>query len=279
MDVAILQFFETIRNPFLTAVLGFFSLLGEAAVLTAVVLLLYWLFPSKASEQAFFTVLTGFCLNSLVKYAVHRTRPYGAGAVSKLDPPFGASLDVSASFPSGHVQMTACFFGAVGANSKKPLSPALCGAAVLFVAVARMYFGVHYPSDVLAGLLMGLAIAVFWTLVFFYAYPFRILILLGFAALSLIPLAFSPSQDYLQAAGLLAGAAVSTAGLSFCNEGIPAPFPRRLWRIPVGGALLAVAFTVFLLFPETPSFFFLKWFFLAFTAAFCAKLTFEKLQI
>lgn len=279
MDAAILQFFETIRNPFLTAVFGVFSLLGEAAVITALVLLLYWLFPSKTGELALVTALSGFCLNSFLKFTVHRPRPYVSGTVKKLDPFLGGELDGSASFPSGHTQITTGFFGTLAVHFKRALAFALCSGTVLLVALSRIYFGVHYPSDVLAGLLFGLFAVLLWTLVFRYAYSFREFILLGLAALSLIPLCFSPSQDYLQAAGLLSGAAVSLAVLTFCSEGKPAEFPRRLLRVPVGGALLVLVFAIFLLFPENPAFLFLKWFFLALAAILCAKLTFEKLQI
>lgn len=279
MDEAILHFFESIRNPFLTAFLGLFSLLGEAVVLAAAALLLFWLLPRKIGEQTLFALVSGLCLNAFLKYTIARPRPYAAGAAEKLDPPLGSAPDDFASFPSGHTQMTAGFFGTLAFRFRRILYFVLCGAAVLLVGIARIYFGVHYPTDVLAGLFFGLFFALFWALVFKFAYPYRRLILLCIAALSLIPLCLSPSRDYLQAAGLVAGAAVSLAVLSLCGEETLPEFPLRLLRIPVGMALILLAFAISLLFPETAPLLFLKWFFLAVSSILCTKLTFEKLQI
>ena len=60
------------------------------------------------------------------------------------------------SFPSGHTTAAFAFAGAVWfADSKKWLKWVALAAAVL-MGFSRLYVGVHYPSDVLAGILIGL---------------------------------------------------------------------------------------------------------------------------
>ena len=279
MDATILRFFEGIRSPVLTTIFGVFSMLGEAVVISAIVLVVFWLAPRRVGEQALVTVITSFGLNSFMKHVVARPRPYISGVVSKLDPPLGGALDEYASFPSGHTQMTTGFFGAVASRSKRVLVWVSCALTVLLIALSRLYFGVHYPSDVLMGFLCGALIALLWALVYRFAYRSRYFFLLGAAALSLLPLFFSPTQGYVQATGLLTGGAVSLVLLHFFSAYEKVDFPRRLWRIPVGLALLLVVFMLTMLFPKGSIFTLVKWFLLAFAAIFCAQMVFEKLQI
>ncbi len=285
MEAAILQFFESLRNPFLDQFFGIFSLFGEAMVVGGAAILLFWLLPRKSGERVIMTALTSFPINSLLKFLVARPRPYIAGAVEYGNPFLADALDPYASFPSGHTQsLSSLLFSASPSPGRKKrranLALMISCAVVLLVMLARLYFGAHYPSDVLAGLLFGVAVSVLWRVIFLFAHPYRYLILLVFAALSAFPCLLSPAHDYIQATGLLMGASVALAlGHFILAERDPAPFPRRLWRIPVGAALVGVALALSLLFPEGEGFSLLKWFLIAFTAGLPAPYAFEKLAI
>ena len=97
-------------------------------------------------------VLGAYGLNFAVKVAVHRRRPELADL-----PPLTPTVS-RLSFPSAHCTMS---FAAARAFSGLAPSKPLYGAAILF-AVSRPYLGVHYPSDALAGALLGTAIAEVW---------------------------------------------------------------------------------------------------------------------
>jgi undecaprenyl-diphosphatase len=64
----------------------------------------------------------------------------------------------SSSFPSGHAASAAAFSGVIGSEIPQLWLPinALAGT----VAFSRVYTGVHYPGDVLAGWLLGRSVAV-----------------------------------------------------------------------------------------------------------------------
>jgi undecaprenyl-diphosphatase len=90
-------------------------------------------------------------LASLVKEAVDRPRPFTT--IPEADPLIGVA---SPSFPSGHAATSAA-----GAFALALIAPRLwpwLAALAVGVAFSRVYVGVHYPADVLAGIALGLAV-------------------------------------------------------------------------------------------------------------------------
>ena len=97
-------------------------------------------------------VVGAYAVNYGVKLTVRRRRPELRG----LEPltPTVSRL----SFPSAHATTS---FAAARAYGRVAPAPLLYAAAVT-LGLTRPYLGVHYPSDVLAGALLGTAIAEVW---------------------------------------------------------------------------------------------------------------------
>lgn len=283
MEAVILQFFESIRCDALTWVFSFFSAFGEAVVMAAAVILVYWLTDSRTGEQIAFTALCSLPVNVVLKYSVLRTRPYAAGVVERQDSRIFSTKDLgdNLSFPSGHAQCTGSFGTALALRAKKIWVWVCTALFVLLVLCSRLYFGVHYPTDLLAGLLLGVCVALFWEIIFRFCPNARYYILCGLALLALIPLLF-PSfmqSDYVQAAGFLSGAAVFVSVSSLFVRCGPSSFPRRLWRIPVGLVCAGGVFTLTLLFPKGLGFSLLKWFLFAGGATLLPTIFFKLFRI
>ena len=283
MDQAILLFFEEIRSPALTWVFGALSFCGEALTVGAVIILLYWLIGGRAGEQLLFTALSSAALNSMMKCAVHRPRPYAAGVVERLDvdmPLFSTrNLGDNLSFPSGHAQATTSALLTGACLKKRVWGWILAVLLVLLVCASRLYFGVHYPTDVLAGALFGTLVAVFWQLIFKDAYKYRYYILMAMAVFTLAAVPLAPEKELVRMAGLLAGGALFLPLTALLKCDMPKKFARRLWRIPVGLLCAGAVFAATYFFPEGLAFTLLKWFLLTGAGTLLATACFKVLKI
>jgi membrane-associated phospholipid phosphatase len=107
----------------------------------------------RATWTRGFRVVAGaYGLNYAVKVAVRRRRPELPG-LEPLAPTVSRLF-----FPSAHATTS---FAAAAAYSRVAPPAALYAAALTF-ALTRPYLGVHYPSDVLAGAALGMAVAEVW---------------------------------------------------------------------------------------------------------------------
>ena len=96
------------------------------------------------------TMASALVLDGALKIGFHRSRP---------QPFFGIAVPTTYSFPSGHALVSLCFYGAVAWIASRQVSNAWArlaiwaGAAILIALIgfSRIYLGVHYPSDVIAG--------------------------------------------------------------------------------------------------------------------------------
>jgi membrane-associated phospholipid phosphatase len=99
-------------------------------------------------------------LGQAVKKLVDRPRPYDAepgGTRAMIAPPMGTS------WPSSHPAVLTAFTTVVARESGVgAIARAGLTGLGLTVAVSRVYLGVHYPSDVASGFLMGRAVAAIW---------------------------------------------------------------------------------------------------------------------
>jgi undecaprenyl-diphosphatase len=95
--------------------------------------------------------LTFLLVDAVVKPAVGRVRPFNAlSDVAVID-----TRPSSGSFPSGHA--ASAFAGALAAGRMFPLAQPVFWPLAALIAFSRVYVGVHWPSDVIAGAIIGLA--------------------------------------------------------------------------------------------------------------------------
>ncbi|MBW0091328.1 phosphatase PAP2 family protein [Pseudonocardia oceani] len=158
-DAAVTGWFVAIRTPLLTSVAGVFGALGDTPTVVAGALTIAVLMTvaTRSARPVFLVVLVlggELALFLVTAAVVGRPRP-DVGHLGLLVPP-------TSSFPSGHVSATVCLYGlaallaarriATGRRWPLVLVPVV---AVACVGSARLYFGMHHPTDVLASLLFA----------------------------------------------------------------------------------------------------------------------------
>ena len=150
------------RNPaldFLMKVVTYSAgIFGMTVLAFALYLFLRRTGHDPAAGASLFLIIGGVALADLFKRILARIRPDEAMALIRIP--------ASNSFPSGHSMSALCFsIAAVNAvmlmpSVVTPLKALICVVALLYtiaVGVSRVYLGVHYPSDVLAAWLLGIA--------------------------------------------------------------------------------------------------------------------------
>ncbi len=158
-DAAVRQFVHAHSSARLTAVMDFFSLLGSplfVSIAAASGCIALWVTGRhRKAVLVAVTAVGGSLLMWVLKMSFHRQRP---------EPFFDTRLPASYSFPSGHALLSFCLLGAgavlVAADQKTRWVRAtiwsIAAVLVLAIGYSRIYLGVHYPSDVLAGYLGAL---------------------------------------------------------------------------------------------------------------------------
>lgn len=164
IELMILNGIQSLRNPLLDAIMLFLTRLGDAGFIWIILSLL--LLIKGKTRQIGIMMLIALCLNvllcnSILKHLFARVRPCDMNTSIHLL----VSRPTDYSFPSGH---TAASFTAVSVlylmKSKKLLKISLILA--FLIAFSRMYLYVHYPSDILGGVVVGIVCG--YLAVYFY---------------------------------------------------------------------------------------------------------------
>ena len=163
-DVAILQWLHEHQHPFLTQLMVEMTYLGTGTVVIVIVgvsALFLWHTEHKHSARLLLAATIGnILLNGALKLVYHRARP----SVFEWQ-----TTAVSSSFPSGHAMSATVVYGTVAYllvrlqkhRWAKTLTLTTAVLLILLICLTRLYLGVHYPSDVLGGIIIGVAWAAF----------------------------------------------------------------------------------------------------------------------
>jgi len=161
-----INFDQTVRGavhnwatPALTEAMKFVSVLGSTLFLIALGALVaaafFYLRRKRALVLFLATTVGSTIILTVLKALFHRARP---------DAYFDYALPLSYSFPSGHSLSSLCFYGILAwlvaarlKNKAAKIAVWTFAAALIFlIGLSRVYLGVHYPSDVLAGYAAGI---------------------------------------------------------------------------------------------------------------------------
>ena len=153
IEIQILNWIQSMRTPILDILMCFITKLGNAGGIWIVLTIILLFIPQK--RRTGMILLAALCIdfilcNGILKNLFARVRPYDVNTSIQLL----ISRPVDFSFPSGH---TAASFAAVSAlyfAGEHRLWKLFLIPAVL-IAFSRLYLYVHYPTDILGGVVCG----------------------------------------------------------------------------------------------------------------------------
>lgn len=248
MDLFILKVIQSIHSPFLDAFFITATRMGEDLFYLPLIAWIYWCVHRENGIRIGLAFFFSAVINGLLKGFIARPRPIGYPEVRTIY----AQTAGGSSFPSGHTQGVSVFWRSAAIHLRHPMV-GITGVAVVFlVGLSRIYLGVHWPSDVLGGLVIGVLVAeAFGWLEQRLSARLKIYFLLAGGVLLHAACLWHSNHQYLAAGGMFLGAVVGI------------PLERRWVRFDVNtslnqqiikfltglGVLLLLRFGVKLVFP------------------------------
>ena len=158
LDVGFLLFLQdSVRNPILNSIMIFITSLGNGGMLwiAATILLMIPKKTRKIGLMSAIALLGSLIINNnLIKNLVQRPRPFRTFPELQIIIPTPSEF----SFPSGHTSSSFAAAAVFYRHLPKKLGvPSVVLAGL--IGFSRLYVGVHYPTDVLAGVIMGILLS------------------------------------------------------------------------------------------------------------------------
>lgn len=143
--------------PQLTDFFIFLTTLGSPYVYFATVPLIYWSINKKFGKYLLYLLAWSTLSFNVLKHLLHQPRPLW------LDPSVGLAEAENYGLPSGHAQSALVFYTFIASWFNRTWLWVLALLIIFLMGLSRVYLGVHFVHDVLAGYLVGAVImGVYW---------------------------------------------------------------------------------------------------------------------
>ena len=167
IDIAILNLIQNLKSPLMDKIMTTITALGNMGIFWILLILIF--LSSKEYKKLGKLMLICLLVNSIIvnliiKPAVGRVRPFEIVDGIKLlvlkpqDP----------SFPSGHSAISFCMLTVILFFSKSKPLKIISSVLSILIAFSRLYLYVHFPSDVICGIIIGVFTAIL-TLKFYFS--------------------------------------------------------------------------------------------------------------
>ena len=209
-EVSLMEWLQSHIGNAGISIISFFSMFGEELFLILILGFIYWSYDKKLGRTMGLSAIMGLTWNTMAKNIVLRRRPYfdheGIKILRVVDPEADI-YDISAqgySFPSGHSTNVATVFSSLAINLRKRWVTVVAITIPLLTGLSRIVVGAHYPTDVLAGWLLGLISVLIVR--YLQDHIKNTLTLYGILLIAGVPgFFYCKSTDYFTSTGLLIG--------------------------------------------------------------------------
>jgi membrane-associated phospholipid phosphatase len=227
-------------SPQLDAFFAFFTFLGDEEFYLLLFPLIYWSVDRAVGVRLVVVFLLSGLVNQVAKHLAAQPRPFQYD--SRVKEIVGAE---GFGLPSGHTQSAIVVWGYLGTAVRKRWFWVLAGMLMVLTPLSRIYLGVHFPTDVPGGYVLGIAVLWLWLRYgtrleewFFGQETIHQLILV--TAIPALAMAAWPTEDMVTGGGTMVGIG---AGLvlerRLVGFDVAGPFVQRALRFLLGMVILA----------------------------------------
>lgn len=258
-EVTLMEWLQANISDAWISFMSFFSLFGEELPLILIVGFLYWSYDKQLGRKVGLIAIMGLTWNTMIKNIVIRRRPYfdheGIDILRVVEPEADI-YDISAqgySFPSAHSTNAVTVFGSLAINLRKRWFTVIAIVIPLLTGISRFVVGAHYPTDVMAGWMLGLI-----SVVLVQTLQMRVkstLTLYGILLVTAVPgFFYCTSADYYTAVGLMIGFMGGTLLDDYCVHFEDTRKPLLMAARLLGGLVVYVVLNTALKLPFSPEF-------------------------
>ena len=150
--IGVIIFIQQIRSPFFDVFFFSVSFFGTHIFFLMLLPFLYWCVDKKYASRIFIIYLISSWSNTVMKDLIHHPRPYHINEAVKIGSAGGYGI------PSGHAQGSLVMGMSLLLWFRNRFFTYFSAAAILLIALSRLYLGVHFPTDILGGWILGAVI-------------------------------------------------------------------------------------------------------------------------
>ena len=163
-DNCIFNMFKELRSNGMNCFMSIITKFGSIKIIISLTIALLLLYKNKKTiYYVFINTISIYLLNDFIKFLFHRARPSVALIKEK-----------GYSFPSSHAMLSTLFYGLLiyivykKTNNKilRYLLISLLSMLIVLICISRLYFGVHYSSDIIG----GFSISIIYIMIFITVY-------------------------------------------------------------------------------------------------------------
>jgi membrane-associated phospholipid phosphatase len=159
-EVSALQWFTDLQYPIINAIASVLTFVGGEEFAFLLCSIIFWCFSKQVGFRLVYILGSSWFVNFYLKINLAVSRPVGVEGVNTLfeSSANGVSHYPYDSFPSGHAQGSSSVWGYLAYAVQRPVFWVSACLLILAVSISRLYAGLHWPTDVLSGMAIGISV-------------------------------------------------------------------------------------------------------------------------